>query len=93
MEHWQSELTVPICNVDYEDLVKRPTEVCAGLFEFCELEFSPQYLEPKAKGHVIATGNICQARQPIYEYSVGRWRDYEKYLDELKEGLAEVLPI
>ena len=39
----------------------------------------------------IITASLWQARQPVYEDSVERWRHYEKQLAPLLETLAPIL--
>jgi len=36
----------------------------------------------------VATASFDQVRQPLYTGSVGRWRNYERHLGPLLEGLG-----
>jgi hypothetical protein len=41
-------------------------------------------LVPHNNSRTIATASLWQARQPIYQNSVARWRRYEPWLGELR---------
>ena len=40
----------------------------------------------------IRTASVTQVRQPIYNTSVERWRNYEKHLGPLLSELKPLLP-
>jgi hypothetical protein len=35
----------------------------------------------------VETASHWQVRQPIYQQSIGRWKNYEEYLKPLRETL------
>jgi hypothetical protein len=87
MKHWQSSLSVDILNIQYEDIVQHPKENIRKMLEYCNLDWNENCLNfNKVKRYVI-TASFDQVRQPIHTRSVNRWKHYEPYLDELKEGL------
>jgi tetratricopeptide (TPR) repeat protein len=87
MEHWQNTLSLPILNLQYEGLVSQPEKTVRELLEFCGLEWNEQCLQFHRSERKVNTASYDQVRQPLYTRSVQRWRHYERYLGELKEGL------
>ncbi len=87
MEHWQYTLSIPILNVCYEDLVSQPENTVRDMLEFCGLEWDEQCLQFYKLARKVDTASYDQVRQPLHTKSVKRWRHYEQYLDELKQGL------
>jgi tetratricopeptide (TPR) repeat protein len=88
MNHWQS-LNIPILNVQYESLIAQPETVSRALVDFCSLEWDERCLRFYETKRFINTASYDQARQPIYERSIGRARHYEKHLQILR-NLLEV---
>lgn len=37
----------------------------------------------------VRTASVLQVHQPVYASSVGRWRNYEKFLGPLLDALAK----
>ena len=87
MSHWENLLTLPIHQVHYEDLINDHEATTRNLISFCGLEWDDNCLEFYKLDRTINTPSYDQVRQPIYNSSVGRWRNYEKYLAPLLEGL------
>jgi tetratricopeptide (TPR) repeat protein len=87
MEHWRKVLPLPFLEVDYEELVTGQEEVSRQLVEFCGMPWDPACLDFGKNRRVIRTASVWQARQPIYTTSVKRWKQYEEFLDPLKEAL------
>lgn len=74
-----------IRQIRYEDLVCDPKGECTKLLEFIGAEWEEGLLRfhEKAKGRWISTPSYIQVAKPIYNHSVGRWRNYEKHLEEI----------
>jgi hypothetical protein len=87
MEHWRHYLSIPVLDVQYEDLVRDPEPVVRRMLEHCKLEWYEGCLEFHKVKRLVSTASYDQVRQPIYTRSIGRWRHYERHLDELKNGL------
>ena len=88
MNHWRSVMPDAIIDVDYESVASDPKGVIQAL--------TPQ-LGIKAKAgagesddqSIVATASAWQARQPVYDTSVKRWKNYEKHLGPLLAALDE----
>ncbi|MDH5570788.1 MAG: sulfotransferase [Gammaproteobacteria bacterium] len=87
MDHWKQVLSIPILDIHYEELVSDQETVTRRLLEFCGLEWDKNCLQFHSIKRTIDTASVDQVRQPLYTKSVKRWKNYEKYIDELKKGL------
>ncbi len=83
MEHWRTELPIPIYNLKYEDLVENQEATARDLLDFVGLEWDPRVLEFYKTERSVKTASVWQVRQPIYKSSKERWRSYEKHLGPL----------
>ena len=89
MAHWQSVLPVgSFHEVRYEDLVSDPETTTRSIFEYLELPFEQACLAPEHNLSAVRTPSSLQVRQPIYQTSVQRWKNFEPWLDDLKRGLG-----
>jgi hypothetical protein len=91
MDHWRQVLPISIFDLKYEDIVQKQEEVSRKLIEFCGLEWDSACLEFYKKDRPVFTASSWQVRQPIYTTSCGRWENYAKFLDPLKEMLADFI--
>ena len=88
MHHWRSVSPMPMLEVSYEELVSNQEKGSREIIDFCGLEWDDKCLAFHELERPIQTASLWQVRQPIYTSSVGRWRQYEKYLGPLKESLG-----
>jgi hypothetical protein len=87
MEHWRAVLPVPIHEVDYEEVVSDLEGVARRLVAACGLEWEPACLEFHRTQRPIRTASVMQVRQPVYQWSVARWKNDEPALAELFAAL------
>lgn len=84
MQHWQQRLRVSIHSLDYEAMVADPESTLEALRAFVGL---PSVVATGAAAATlttpISTASVWQARQPIYDSSVGRWKNYLPHVPEL----------
>lgn len=86
MEHWRKVLpTDRFFEVDYEELIANPEPMIRRIIEFCGLNWDDACLHHYLNGGAIRTPSWWQARQPVYQSSVGRWEHYAKWLGEFRE--------
>lgn len=90
MHHWRASLGDALYEVTYEDLVKDPARVGAGVAAHCELVWNDQAVDVHKRTTVSLTASAAQIRQPIYGSSSGRWRRYAKHLEPLIQALRRV---
>jgi len=90
MDHWRAVLPVPIHEVDYEETVADLEGVARRLLSACGQGWDPKCLEFHRTQRPVRTASVAQVRQPVYQRSVARWKNYEGELADLFAGLAPV---
>jgi Flp pilus assembly protein TadD len=89
MRHWAGVLpTGTMLEVPYEGLVSDQAGWTRKILEFLGLEWDERCLSFHETKRVVNTASAWQVRQKLYSQSVGRWRNYEKFLGSLK-GLRD----
>ncbi len=89
MEHWRSTLPEnSILEVSYEGLVADPETWSRKMLDFIGVPWDPICLEFERTDRTVNTFSKWQARQKISNSSVGRWRNYERFVGPLRH-LAE----
>ena len=58
------------------------------VLDFLELDWDPACLQFHESKRYVKTASRDQVRKPIYQSSVGRWRNYETHLQPLKDALG-----
>ena len=90
MAHWRRVLPPDrFLDVDYEDLVANREEVTRRLIGFLGLDWDEACLRPEDNQRLVKTASLWQARQPVYDTAVERWRRYGPWLGELRQLLRE----
>lgn len=86
MEHWRSALPEGVLlDVPYADLVADPETWSRKIIDFIGLPWDPQCLEFHQTKRAVITASRWQVRQKIYSSSVGRWKNYQKFIRPLLE--------
>ena len=88
MQHWLNVLPLPVHTVRYEDVVGNPEPTIKALIEFCGLSWQPEILNFHQTKRSVKTASVVQVRQPLYTSSKGKWRQFEKHLGVLINGLG-----
>lgn len=93
MAHWRDVLPEgAFYEVQYEELVADTENQARALIDYCGLEWDANCLDFYKNKRNVRTASITQVRQPIYNTSVERWRNYEKHLGELLNALGAFAP-
>jgi tetratricopeptide (TPR) repeat protein len=87
MNHWRDVLPSPIHEVHYEDTVTDLETTARKLIAACGLPWEPACLEFHRTERPVRTASVMQVRQPVYQRSVARWKNYESALAELFAAL------
>ncbi len=86
MKHWCNALPAgTILEVPYEELVVDQEAWTRKILDFLGLEWDERCLSFHETKRSVNTASAWQVRQKIYKQSVGRWRNYEKFIGPLKE--------
>lgn len=88
MSNWSAVLDQPILEVRYETLVADPRAQSKRICDFVGLEWDERCLRFYENKRLVTNSSAQQVRQPIYNHSVGRWRNYEKQLQPLRTALG-----
>jgi tetratricopeptide (TPR) repeat protein len=81
--YWTRCLPLSMHHVQYETLVGDFESEARKLIEFLGLDWEPACLEFHKTERAVLTASTWQVRQPLYDSSVGRWRNYAKHLAPL----------
>lgn len=88
MDHWKSVLPVPILEAQYEQTVADQEWQTRLLLEHCGLEWDDTCMEFHKYERPVKTASNWQVRQPIYNTSDGRWKNYREHLVPLMDSLG-----
>ena len=89
MEHWDRVLPGVVLRVHYENVVEDTENEVRRLLEFVGVPFEEACLAHHRTRRSVRTPSSEQVRQPIYKSGLDYWRNYEPFLNELREGLAD----
>jgi len=93
MEHWSDALSLPLLELDYETLIQDTERVCRELLKFCGLDWNDQCLLFYENARDVGTASHEQVRNPISAVSIGRWKNYRRHLEPLREALDMPWPV
>ena len=91
MDHWDRVLPGRVLKVEYEDMVADTDNQIRRLLDYCGLPFEEQCLRFYENERAVRTPSAEQVRQPIYQSGLEQWRNFEPYLEPLKEALGPVM--
>lgn len=89
MCYWRDTLTIPMLEIQYEELATQPEKHIPEMIAFCGLDWDTRCLRFHETQRDVNTPSHGQVRQPMYTRSIGRWRNYERHLGALIEALQE----
>ena len=88
MDHWNKVLPGEILLVNYEDLINDFEPSVNRILDYCNLPFEQSCLEFYKSKRSVKTPSAEQVRQPIYKSGLDYWKNYEPFLDDLKNNLT-----
>lgn len=93
MAHWARVLPENrILDVHYEDLIENPEQQARRIIDHIGLEWEPGILDFHKQDAVVKTVSLWQVRQPVYDSSKLRWKNYSNHLEELIDSLSDFFP-
>ncbi len=87
MNYWIEKYNEDIFELDNEELVNNQEELSRKLVDFCDLNWEDNCLNFHLNKRQVRTASIEQVRKPINKNSIGAWKKYEKYLQDLMLSL------
>lgn len=91
MAHWDAVLPGEVLRVQYEEVVADLEGQVRRILDFCGLPFEQGCVEYHKSDRPVNTASSEQVREPIYTSAVEFWRNFDPYLEELREVLEPVL--
>jgi tetratricopeptide (TPR) repeat protein len=87
MTHWKTLYGTDIFDLDYDALVHAPRPTIERLTAFCGLEWEDALLSFEQSKRAVKTASVWQVREPLYQRSSGRWRNYAAAVAPLQAQL------
>lgn len=88
MEHWDKVLPNKILRVQYEDVVEDTETQVRRILEYLDLPFEQACVDFHKNKRSVRTASSEQVRQPIFKSGLEQWRNFEPWLNPLKEALG-----
>jgi tetratricopeptide (TPR) repeat protein len=83
VNHWQSILGKDLIRVGYEGLVEQPRETIGNLLSALGEDWDERCLSFEKLDNAVKTASVWQIREPFHSRSIGRWKNYETYFEEV----------
>ena len=84
MAHWRAVLPPgSILEVPYAELVADQEAWTRKILKFLDLDWDQRCLDFHLTERPVVTASTWQVRQKIYQGSVARWRNYERFIGPL----------
>jgi tetratricopeptide (TPR) repeat protein len=96
MGFWKSiapKLSNPWLEVRYEDVVADLESVARRTLEFLEVPWDARVLDfdEHARNKIVRSPTYADVVKPVFKGAVGRWKNYQKYLEPVLPILAPML--
>ncbi len=89
MTHWRDTLSIPMLEIEYEQLLADQEGQTRRLLDYCGLPWDETCLRYYQARRKVLTLSREQVNRPLYHSSMHRYRHYEKHLGPLMEALRE----
>ncbi|MFQ5608646.1 MAG: sulfotransferase [Woeseiaceae bacterium] len=88
MDHWDDVLPGRVLRVHYEDVVDDTANQVGRILDYCGLPFDDACLRFYETDRSIRTPSSEQVRQPVFRSALEQWRNFEQWLDPVRESLG-----
>ena len=88
MDHWDDILPGKILRVQYEDVVADTESQVRRVLDYLGLPFEQACVDFHKTKRSVRTASSEQVRQPIFKSGLEQWRNFEPWLDPLKQALG-----
>ncbi len=88
MDHWREVCPIPVHDVFYEDLVTNTEAVARRMINHFGLGWEDNVMTRSGSQKAVKTLSVWQVRQPVFQTSKSKWRNYEKQLEPLRENIG-----
>ena len=90
MDHLDRALPDSVYRLVHERLIDDPEREIRGLLAYLELPFEDACLNFHENKRPVRTPSAEQVRRPINRDAVDQWRNYESWLQPLKDALGDL---
>ena len=87
MKFWKDDIDNTVFDLVYEDLINDKVAQTKKLLKFCNLNWDENCLNFHKNKKSVSTASLAQVRQPLYNTSVKKWKNYAEELSGLKKLL------
>ena len=87
MKFWKGNIDNTVFDLVYEDLINDKVTQTKKLLKFCNLNWDENCLNFHKNKKSVSTASLAQVRQPLYNTSVEKWKNYKEELSGLKKLL------
>ena len=91
MDHWDKVLPGKVLRVQYEDVVDDTEAQVHRILKYLELPFEQACVDFHKTKRSVRTPSSEQVRQPIFKDGLEQWRNFEPWLDPLKQALGDTI--
>jgi Sulfotransferase family len=77
LEHWKTIPSITWLDLPYESVIEDTETHARRLIDYVGLEWDPNCLSFYKTKRPVRTASQSQVRKPIYNTSIGKWRNYE----------------
>lgn len=91
MTHWKALYPDDILDFDYDVFVREPRPAVERLLAFLDLEWAEECMAFHRRDNAVKTASVWQVREPLYQRSSGRWRNYAGQLGPVRTALADLI--
>jgi len=83
MQHWHQFPALKLMEVRYEDMVEDLESVARKTLDFLGMPWDAKVLgfDEHARQKVVRSPTYADVAKPVFKTAVGRWRNYQKYLE------------
>ena len=92
MTHWKALYPSDIFDFNYDAFVRAPRETLEPALAFCGLDWNERCLAFQERPSLVRTASVWQVREPLYQRSSGRAKNYESRIGDLRAALAPYYP-
>ena len=90
MKYWKNTLPKFIFDIKYEKIIENPNKEIHNLLKICNLPWNDNCLEFYNNKRPVKTASDIQVRKKIYNTSINTWKNHEKYLKKVFQGLPNL---
>ena len=91
MDHWDEVLPGFVLRVNHEDVVDDLEHEVRRMLDFCGLPFEDACVRYYETERSVRTPSSEQVRKPISRSGLAQWKNYDEWLDPLREALGSNL--